>query len=324
MKGVRLRPKLQLMIICVSLNPAIDRRLRVERLKIGAVNRASEVLPTAGGKAAHVAMAARALGAEAVWLGFSGGATGAELERGLLGCGVRVAAMETRAATRENLEIIDAQGRVTEVLEPGGAVEADELAAFRQTFGNLLNNPKGAQVVLSGSLPPGAPHGFYAELIKTAREAGCRVLLDTSHEALRAGLAAGPDVVKPNRDEAAWLWGRRITNGAATLRAARHCLAAGAREVALTLGGQGVLWLSGNCEPLWAVPPQVKVVSTVGCGDATLAGFAVGHELSLSPEETLRLATACGAANCRAALPGQIDAEEVKRLLPLVKVKGQP
>jgi 1-phosphofructokinase family hexose kinase len=309
-------------IICVSLNPAIDRRLRLERLQIGAVNRASEALPTPGGKAAHVALAARALGADAVWLGFAGGATGAMLEDGLLRGGARVCLVETRSATRENLEIIDAQSRVTEILEPGGAIEAGELAVFRQAYAKLLGeSEKGAQVVLSGSLPPGVPQDFYAELVNTARARDCRVLLDTSGAALREGLKAAPDVVKPNHDEAAWLWGRRVAEGATTLRAARYFIESGAKQVALTLGKRGVLWLGADGPPLFAAPPQVEVISTVGCGDATLAGFAVGYERGLSAAETLRLATACGAANCSAALPGRIDNEEVARLLPQVQLK---
>ena len=311
------------MIICVSLNPAIDRRLRVARLKIGAVNRASEALPMAGGKAAHVALAARVLGAEALWLGFLGGATGAFIERELTARGLRVVAVKTRSTTRENLEIIDAAGAVTEVLEPGGAIAPDELDALRAVFRELLSEaPENAQVVLSGSLPPDVPTDFYAELIKTAHEAGCRVLLDTSGAALREGLKAAPDLVKPNRDEAAWLWGRPITKSAAMLQAVQHFLTIGADEVALTLGEKGVWWMDGKDTQLVAVPPQVDVISTVGCGDATLAGFAVGYERGLSAIETLRLATACGAANCRAAQPGRIDAAEVARLLPQVVIRG--
>ena len=312
------------MIICVSLNPAIDRRLRVGQLKIGAVNRATEALPMAGGKAAHVALAARALGADAVWLGFSGGATGAFIERELTARGIRVIAVKTRGETRENLEIIDGAGQVTEVLEPGAAIAADELDELRAAFQECLkDSPENAQAVLSGSLPPDVPTDIYAELIGAARAAGRRALLDASGEALRLGAAAGPDLVKPNRAEAEWLLGRAIADETAARNAARRLIARGAMSVALTLGGQGLVFLSAaNAETLLAVPPQVEVISTVGCGDATLAGFAVAYQRGLSAVETLRLATACGAANCHAALPGQIDSEEVARLLPQIIIEG--
>ena len=149
------------MIICVSANPAIDRRLCVERLAPGAVNRAHLVEPAPGGKAAHVAMAARALGEEVVWVGFLGGATGEECERGLRALGVPVVVVRTRSATRINLEIIDAAGAVTEVLEPGGEVEPDELAAmFAACEAWFTRGGAGAQVALAGSLPPGVPTNF--------------------------------------------------------------------------------------------------------------------------------------------------------------------
>ncbi len=311
------------MLICVSLNPAVDKRLRVERLQIGAVNRAREALPMAGGKAAHVAMAAEALGVETVWIGFLGGNTGDAIENELSAMGVHVNSVRVTQSTRTNLEIIDDAGNITEILEPGSLVDAEAIAELVNVCQRVFAaSPKHTQVVLSGSLPPGVPVNIYAELIKTAHQAGCRVLLDTSGAALREGLKAGPDLVKPNYDEAAELWGQPIAEGTATLRAAQHFLTIGVGAVALTLGASGVLWTNGKDAPLLAVPPQVEVISTVGCGDATLAGFAVGYERGLSAVATLRLATACGAVNCRAAQPGRIDAAEVARLLPQVVIRG--
>ncbi|MGC1674678.1 MAG: PfkB family carbohydrate kinase, partial [Candidatus Acidiferrales bacterium] len=108
-------------IVCVSANPAMDRRLRVESLATGEVNRATSAQGFAGGKAAHVAMATRALNARAAWVGFLGGAIGQECARQLESLGIQVAAIPTVASTRVNLEIIDESGRVTEILEPGAA-----------------------------------------------------------------------------------------------------------------------------------------------------------------------------------------------------------
>ena len=104
------------MIICVSANPAIDRRLRLGKLNAGAVNRASSVCPMPGGKAAHVAMAAAALGERVMWVGFLGGSTGADCERGLASLGIPVAVVKTAAETRTNVEIVEADGTFTEVL----------------------------------------------------------------------------------------------------------------------------------------------------------------------------------------------------------------
>jgi 1-phosphofructokinase family hexose kinase len=180
-----------------------------------------------------------------------------------------------------------------------------------------------AQVALSGSLPPGAPVDFYAQLIRLAHAKGCRSLLDTSGEALRAALAESPDLVKPNRDEAEALTGRRVRDEDSAASAASHFLDAGARGVALSLGADGMLWQSSaNSTPLMARPPRVEVRSTVGCGDVTLAGFAVAHSRGLEGEEVLRFATACGAANCLADAPGMIAPLEVARIAPQASVRS--
>src|SRR5271156_5478208 len=119
-------------IVCVSANPAMDRRLRMAPLTVGEINRAQSAQGFAGGKAAHVAMATRALGARAAWIGFLGGAIGQECARQLEGLDIEVISIPVAASTRVNLEIIDAAGIVTEILEPGGATTAQERNEFVQ------------------------------------------------------------------------------------------------------------------------------------------------------------------------------------------------
>src|SRR5258705_7918722 len=115
------------MLVCVSANPAIDRRLRLESIAVGEVNRAVSAQPFPGGKAAHVAMVARALALEVMWVGFLGGAAGEECESGLSALGIPLTVVRTRADTRANLEIIARDGTVTEILRPGGGVTYGEL-----------------------------------------------------------------------------------------------------------------------------------------------------------------------------------------------------
>jgi 1-phosphofructokinase len=139
--------------------------------------------------------------------------------------------------------------------------------------------------------------------------------LDTSGAALLHTLGAAPDFSKPNREEAAQVLGRNVTNQADALAAAHELMKCGVQSVAVSLGAHGLLWLSGqNAEPVFALPLSVAVNSTVGCGDATVAGFAVAHERGWGPEAALGLALACGAANCLAPLPCQISAAAVERL----------
>jgi len=311
------------MLVCISANPAIDRRLRLESIAVGGVNRVDSAQPFPGGKAAHVAMVARTLALDVTWVGFLGGAAGDECESGLSALGIPVTVVRTRAGTRANLEIIARDGTVTEILEPGGEVTYGEverlLSACRDIF---AESSAGSQVALSGSLPPGAPPDLYAELTRLAHVYGCRVLLDSSGDALRHGLAAGPDLVKPNRVEAGWFAGRPILGHGEALEVATEMIEAGARGVAVSLGEDGIVWRADDEAPtLVSHPPPVKVRSTVGCGDAALAGFAVAHARGLDNEDTLRLAVACGTANCIAESPGLVDRGDVERMMGQVSVQ---
>lgn len=308
------------MIICVSANPAIDRRLRVKNIEIGAVNRAAAVRSFAGGKAAHVAMAAHALGEEVVWVGFLGGASGDEVERQLTELNIHVVAIRTVAQTRTNDEIIDENGNITEILEPGGAVTGGELAEMFKVCQMQMAADAGFHMVLSGSLPPGVPDDFYSRMIVMAREYGGNVILDTSGEALLAGVKAGPDLIKPNREETEKAVGINVGDAESAFEAARRLRELGARNVAISMGADGIFWTDGKDSYL-AEPPKVEVFSTVGCGDAAVAGFAVAAQRNLGKDESIRLAVACGAANCTAKLPGQVRSADAARLSPQIKVK---
>ena len=311
------------MLVCISANPAIDRRLRLDNIAVGEVNRVLSAQPFPGGKAAHVAMVAKALGIDVMWVGFLGGAAGDECESGLSALGVPLAVVRTQTETRANLEIISADGSITEILEPGGAVTEGEVERLLATCRDIFaETDRGTQVALSGSLPPGAPADLYAKLIRMAHLYGCRVLLDTSGEPLRLGLQAEPDFVKPNRDEASDFAGFPIPDVQAAAEAAQRFFEAHAQSVAISLGASGIVWQKSiNSAPLISHLPAIEYCSSVGCGDAALAGFAVAHERGLADEEALSLAVACGTANCLADAPGQIDCRDVFRLAQDVQVE---
>jgi 1-phosphofructokinase family hexose kinase len=310
-------------IVCVSANPAMDRRLRMESLAVGEINRAHSAQGFAGGKAAHVAMATRALEANPVWVGFLGGAIGQECARQLEALGIRVAAIPTQACTRVNLEIIDAAGRVTEILEPGAAPTAQERENFLQTCARGLHDEwKNAVVVISGSLPAGVTPDFCVALIEAARTAGAKVFVDTSGEALRASWNARPDFVKVNRAEAEALVGHPLATIEELANAAREIIERGVGSAAITLGREGLVWMERKAGPVWkASPPHVNVISAVGSGDATLGGFAYSTTQGIVGEQALRLAAACGAANCVAAAPGRIELATVRALLPQIEIQ---
>jgi tagatose 6-phosphate kinase len=312
------------MFVCLSANPAIDKRLRLSRLVPGCVNRAAEVHAAPGGKAAHVAMVLRTLGDDPQWIGFAGGASGQDLLSGLRKIGIRARAITTEQPTRVNLEILDDSASVTEILEPGAAPSETEIASFYAACEEAFALGKRQTIVIaSGSLPPGVPEDFYANLIARAHRHGCRFFLDTSGEPLRRALEAGPDFVKPNREEAEWLTASVIADPPSAVAAIRRLLAAGAKSAAISLGGRGLFWCPGNAQAVYFAPPvAVQVRSSVGSGDSTVAAFAHAAAAGLPTEETLRLAAACGAANCLADSPGALRAADVHRLQKEIRVEA--
>ena len=311
------------MLVCISANPAIDRRLRLEQIAIGEINRVSSVQPFPGGKAAHVAMVAKTLGLDVMWIGFLGGVAGEQCESGLSAFGVPLTVIRTHSETRANLELVSADGKVTEILEPGGAVSENEVERLLATCRDVFaESESGTQVAISGSLPPGAPADLYAELIRLAHLYGCRTLLDTSGEPLREGLHAAPDFVKPNRNEASAFAHTPIDTADQAAKATQKFFAAGAKGVAISLGAEGMIWQrTPSTDSFVSESAPISKCSPVGCGDAALAGFAVAFERGLSDEETLRLATACGSANCLADAPGRIDRDEISRLAQQIQVR---
>ncbi len=310
------------MIVCVSANPGLDRRVRVNTFALGQVNRVTKVEVLPGGKAAHVAMAARALGARTAWIAFLGGAIGEQCAIELRQLDIEVVVIPTRAPTRVNLEVIDDSGQVTELLEPGGTPDTREQQEMLQVCVTKLNESwKQALVVISGSLPAGVPADFYSRIITSAHSAGSQVFLDTSGDALAANLAAQPDFVKPNRPEAEALLGRPVESSHAAQQAAAELIARGARSAAITLGAEGLIWMESSQGPCWiASPPRLTPSSAVGCGDVTLAGFAYASQQGWQGEHAVRFATACGAANCLARREGRIDVKDVEALLPQIKI----
>jgi 1-phosphofructokinase family hexose kinase len=241
------------------------------------------------------------MGQESVALGFLGGATGLQLERGLHAAGIATDFTWIEAETRTNVVIQEAStGRHVKVNESGPLI----LQAFQE---NLLAKVsqlarEGDWWAFCGSLPPGVDAGFYAQLVRRVMEQGGRPCLDTSGEALRLGCHAAPYLVKPNRLEAGELAGFPLDSASALQQAASQFLDSGIQLAAISLGKDG-LWLADRTQSLHAVPPQVEVIgAAVGAGDALLAGllWALNRDMGLA--ETARWGVAAGTA--AALLPG--------------------
>ncbi len=310
------------MFLCVSLNPAIDMRLRLERLQVGSLNRAMSACPAPGGKAAHVAMVLKTLGADPLWLGFAGGATGKQLIEGLQGLSIRVQEIPTTACTRTNLEIVENDGGVTEILEPGQSITDEELRQCEKTLTDILDQAnEQPTVIFSGSLPQGVPPDIYKTLIELAHDFDSRVFVDTSGDPFKFALAGKPDFVKPNREEAESWSAQTIDNPTSAKRIIATILDAGAAAGAISLGSAGLVWHSMNGDALFADAPKLSARSCVGSGDATLAGFAFAAQQRLPAAEAVRLAVACGSANCLAPGPGRACAKDIASLKDQIRVE---
>ena len=308
-------------VVCVSGNPSVDRRLRLESLRVGEVNRATSVEALPGGKAAHVAMACAGLGLQPAWVGLLGGAIGEECASGLRTLGISVAAVTSTSSSRLNFEIIDGSGGVTEILEPGTPPSPEEQEQLLKVCDDRFKSEwRGAIVALSGSLPRGAAPDFYANLIRKAHEAGLKTFLDTSGEWLLAALEARPDFVKINAAEAQAIKPAAHRDIAWALGAAQELMQRGAASAAITLGAEGIVWRSPDGAAWFARPPELNCLSAVGSGDCTLAGFVYAARKGFARKEALSFAAACGAANCGAKITARISLPGVNSLLQRVTV----
>ena len=311
------------LFLCVSPNPAIDKRARLDSLAPGRTHRIRNLEAHAGGKAAHVAMVLKALGRDVSWLGFIGGEAGRSVVSGLQRLGIDARVVGIAQNTRVNLELVEDDGRVTEILEPGPIVSSAEHEQFvtecRFAFSQYC---EGLSVIFSGSLPQGVPSDLYARLIALAHQFRCRTFLDTSGESLRLGLNARPFFVKPNRDEAEHLFDTRIDSVSAATNAVRRLLDLGAGSAALSMGKDGLLYGSPDRTEFFFAPAlPLPVKSAVGSGDSALAGFASAIAGAETTGDALRLAAACAAANCIADAPGAVAPLNVLKFRQQIEVQ---
>jgi 1-phosphofructokinase family hexose kinase len=310
------------MIITVTLNAAIDKTLAVPNFRLGRRHRAVEQTAMAGGKGVNVARALRALGQPVIATGVAGGPTGTRIvehltEEGILNDFVRI-----REESRTSTAVVDpTSGEQTEINEHGPHVSDQELDLF---VDKLLYLAKGAAVcVFAGSLPRGVDAGLYGRLVEEMRRLGVTTVLDSEGEPLLVATRRGPDVVSPNELEAEGLVGHEFSDEEDRRRALGEMVEMGAREGIITLadGCLAVLGEGSDRSLYRATLEPLEPVSSVGSGDALLAGFVAARYGGRDPEDCLRFAVACGAESTQHFGAGVLEQREVERLLPEVRVE---
>jgi 1-phosphofructokinase family hexose kinase len=314
------------MIITVTLNAAIDKTLAVPNFRLGRRHRAVEQTAMAGGKGVNVARALKALGQPVIATGFAGGPTGTRViehltEEAILNDFVRI-----REESRMSTAVVDpTTSEQTEINERGPKVEPGELELF---VDKLLYLAKGAAVcVFAGSLPRGVDPDIYARLVEELKKLDVTVVLDSEGEPLRLATRAGPDVVSPNELEAEELVGHEFADDDDRRTAVREMVGLGAHEALMTLpdGCLGLLADGAGAQRsvsmYRATLEPLEPVSSVGSGDAFLAGYVAARYGGRPAEDCMRFGVACGAESTQHFGAGVVEPREVERLASEVSVE---
>ncbi len=298
-------------IVTLTLNPSVDVQWTVDELVPVRKLRSSAPVQFPGGGGINVSRVIRILGGESIAIHTAGWYTGQFLrdlveQQGLLTCTLPIA-----GATRTSATIFErATGQEFRVTPPGPEISESEW----QMCLDALSEYRANHVVLTGSLPPGVPHDFYARAARIAKQRGARVILDTSGMALFEALKEGVFLVKPNLRELEHLVRRRAEGREDQEAKCRQIVEEGRAEVvALTLGGEGALLVSRDVS-LRLIAPKVDVRSAVGAGDSFVGGMTLGLAQGRSLEDAFRLGIAAGTATVLTAGTELCRAEDVERL----------
>jgi tagatose 6-phosphate kinase len=310
------------LVICPNL--AIDRMLAADRVRPGGTTRCRALRTQAGGKGANVLRATRALGGDGLLAGFAAGRGGRLIVELADQEGLELEVVVTDGEARVSTVVLGDDGSVTRLYEFGPEIAAaDERALLERVAGRPAE--PGEWAVVCGAAPPGVSPGFYAALVRAARIAGYRTLVDATGEQLAGALAEHPDLVKVNLAEACSAVGapgmhRDVEEPAAPgrllaegLELCRRLLEAGAADAVLTLGAAGAAAVLDGAE--WRVSTRtVSAVNPFGSGDCFAAGLTLALWRGVGVAAALRLAAAAGAANATSPYNGDVDPALVEEL----------
>lgn len=308
-------------ILTLTVNPAVDRIVIVDRLVFEDRAYILSTTETAGGRGINAARVLTTLGANVIAITPSGGEGGRKFEEQLRLDGFGKEIVKIRKNIRTNLTISDRQGLSVKLNERGDALSQPELNRILKAVEKLL--PEASWLMLCGSLPPGVDSHFFAKLIKLAAKHKVETLLDTDGDALLYGVEAEPTIVKPNQSEAERLLNRALITRSNSIEAVRHIKAMGAKHAVLSLGSRGVVAASED-EVLEVLPPRVEALSPIGAGDAAAAAIVWALDRGDSFREALRWGVSAGTAS--SMLPGTSLAtlEQIQAIYPQTQLNRVP
>jgi 1-phosphofructokinase family hexose kinase len=287
------------LILTLTINPAVDRTVTVDKLVFEDRAYILDRAEAAGGRGINASQVIHGFGGKTLALLTSGGASGEKIEKSLSGMGFPFEAVRVRADSRINLTISDKQGLTVKLNEVGAPLEKHEIDSIRKLVEARL--AKARWLMICGSIQPHVPPHFYCELIDKAKRNGVKTLLDTDGEALQHALEARPTIITPNQPEAERLLGRALLTRGQFLEALARIQAMGPESVILSLGSRGAL-ASGPDGQFEILPPRIEALCPIGAGDAAAAAYVWSSDKKKSFQESVRWAVAAGTA--KATLPG--------------------
>lgn len=305
------------MIIAAGLTPAWQQMLLFDRFRVGEVNRALEARWCASGKVLNVGLALHHLGGPNVTIALVGGQSGESIDREFTDLGIQHVWIQARRPTRACTTILDRSSAVTtELVENAAPVDAEEVERFIEAYARAARSAR--MVVLSGSLPPGAPATFYRTLLERTP---CPAVVDTRGPELVEALPLKPFVVKPNREELGKTVGREIRTDEDLVAAIQEVHRRGAQWVVVS-DGKGRLVASGEGAVRKYWPAPVETVNPIGCGDCLAAGIAWAWDQGMPMPEAVRFGMAAAAENAAMLLPSRLELEKVRRRMADVGMEG--
>jgi 1-phosphofructokinase/tagatose 6-phosphate kinase len=294
----------------------------VPHFRLGARHRAVDKRAAAGGKGINVARALKCLGQPVIATGFAGGVTGTRIIEYLTGESVLNDFVRIGEESRTSTVLIDpTTGEQTEINEHGPRVSEAELELFRE---KLMYLAPGADIcVIAGSIPKGIPYDFYGDLVTGLKKHGVTTLVDAEGDIMSHALRAEPDMIAPNVNEAEEMVGREFVDAEDLASAPAELRALGAKDAVVTTSGGCWAVLDENQQTtLHVKAPELDPVTTVGSGDALVAGLVSARYIGLGGEEALRYAVACGAESTQHFGAGTLDRTAVDQLVDRVEIEA--
>ena len=302
------------MITTITLNPAVDKTIKVNNFSVGNVNRIEAIRLDAGGKGINVSKVIKNLGGKSKAMGILSGNSGKFIKEYLDSINILNDFVFTEGETRTNIKVVDEISHTNTDINEAGPEASDK--DLDEVSGKIFSNINSEDIIIfSGSVPSNVDKKIYGDWIKKAKAKGAKTILDADGELLKNAISAGPYLVKPNIDELEGMFNKKINGVKEAVEIAKGLLDYGIVIVVVSLGSKGAIFVNKE-KSIYAHGLKVDVKSTVGAGDSMVAALAYSIEEGLSFEESVKLAVATGTAN---VMTSGTEASDIKTIIELEK-----